>query len=137
MIGLNGFQIVQSDRIAETLTDDQLRAECERRGIFPEPFTTLANTEVAKIAEKLAAERDEWKRRAEAAEQRYDALVKRQNVIELSGEPRRIIFRGIEFEARPQGGATEQPLRSPRFGPGDEPTGAHRVDPLDLLADDE
>lgn len=73
-----------SDCARDALTDDQLRAECERR------FGLDYMNGLPRVREaNLIDERDEWKRRAEAAEEKmgdyYGEMTKVRNVVRESG----------------------------------------------------
>jgi hypothetical protein len=62
--GLRGGKTVEMTSVLlRSVADDQLRAECERRGLTTGTLRPLADAN-----DSLAADRDEWKRRAEAAE---------------------------------------------------------------------
>lgn len=58
--------IIGKTPLAGALTDADLRAECERRGMYVGPQHIPAGR--TPLENRLIEERDEWKRRAEAAE---------------------------------------------------------------------
>ncbi len=99
--------ISEADRVARTVvtngltraTDDQLSAECERRGI------SLFSEKVAEIC----AQRDEWKRRAEAAEAKLESGEAVVREVEIGG--RRVVFTasGVYRESGPGIAAMPRP----------------------------
>jgi hypothetical protein len=109
---LDGMTLARS-----RLTDDQLRAECARRDIQ----TAAQGVKYIELAEydKRAAERDEWKRRAEAAEQS----------LRFVSDGKRAPRQTKEMLAKEQGpGLTALP-------PCEPANADHYVDPWDFLED--
>lgn len=134
----------------EHATDDQLRAECERRKLdfadyeynaecgcgYYETFDTAAQRDAADDqhqavcpsgVETLARERDEWKRRAEAAEGEVAKWREAKLQRIASGIER--ISMGVR-ESGPGIGSHPPDIHKP------EPDHSHYVDPLDLLCED-
>jgi hypothetical protein len=106
-------------------SDEELRAECERRW----PPGEMAHFSPVSEYMKLQAERDEWKARAETAA----ALLAIQPQVPFAG--RVMTFVTTDGENC----TTLGHARIGESGPGiaaTKPTDEHWVDPLDLLADD-
>ena len=131
--------------VVESFTDDQLRAECGRRGIghVSEPVVCAADHHA--IVKRYAADRDEWKRRAEAAEVGLADL----RAAVMSAGPATahavVLAHPKNAEAAVKLAEIERSIKrlgcESMFGgiartspPVDN---AHYIDPLDLLADDE
>lgn len=71
----------------EQLSDDQLRVECERRGMYTDDHLDLRIAELKREIERRDellrgsdADRDEWKQRAEAAEKNNVSAIRAERV---------------------------------------------------------
>lgn len=128
---------------AFSLTDAQLRAECERRFAGPVNEYTRLRKASDEAIEVLTKDRDEWKRRAEAAEELVKTDYWQKRAIEAEDK-----LRGAESVGFMRGQAemrerwstfNAREIQAQERGPGISATPApdtgHYVDPWDFLED--